>query len=182
VADDRDVSLAQLLVATALTGMMLSGLWTALDEGHRVYASGSAQVEIAQSGRIALQRLTKEIREAGYGPHPERFTAIALAEPSSLVLQQDLDGDGAILANGETITWLLRGSVLRRNAGGGAQPIINGVTEFVLTYFDAKGAVTARLPDIRVVHVRLTVGAAVPSLLSATPPYTLTTQVRLRNR
>jgi hypothetical protein len=182
VDDDRNVSLAQLLVATALTGVMLSGLWTALDEGQRVYASGSAQVEIAQSGRVGLQRLVNELREAGHGPHPERFTAIALAEPSTIVLQQDLDGDGAIFGNGETVTWLLRGSVLRRNAGGGAQPIINGVTQFLLTYLDGRGTVTTRLPDIRVVQVRLTVGAAVPSVLSATAPYTLTTQVRLRNR
>ena len=43
--------------------------------------------------------------------------AITLAEPSTIVLQQDLDGDGAIAGNGETVTWLLRGSVLRRNAG-----------------------------------------------------------------
>jgi Tfp pilus assembly protein PilW len=176
------MSLAQLLVAVALSAVMLTGLWSALDEGQRVYASGSAQAEIAQSSRIALQRLAKEIREAGYGPHPERFSAIAQADASTIVLQQDVDGDGQILANGETITWLLRGNVLRRNAGGGAQPIINGVTRFLLTYRDARGALTTRLDDIRLVQVQLTVGAAVPSMLSATAPYTVATQVRLRNR
>lgn len=176
------MSLAQLLVASAITSVMLAGLWMALDEGQRVYAAGSAQVEIAQGGRVALQRLAKEIREAGHGPRPERFVAIAVAEPSSIVLQQDLDGDGVIGGNGETITWLLRGTVLRRNTGGGAQPIVNGVTGLVFTYLDAAGAVTARLDDIRLVHVRLTVGPTVPSVLAAAAPYTLTTQVRLRNR
>lgn len=176
------MSLTELLVATALTGVMLTGLWIGLDEGQRVYASGSAQVEIAQSGRVAMQRLVKEIREAGHGPRPERFAAIAVADPSSIVLQQDLDGNGDIGGNGETITWLLRGSVLRRNAGGGAQPIINGVTGLVFTYLDATGAVAGRLDDIRLVHVRLTVGAPWPSVLDATAPQTLTTLVRLRNR
>ena len=176
------MSLAELLVATALTGVMLTGLWIALDEGQRVYASGSAQVEIAQSGRVAMQRLVKEIREAGHGPHPERFAAIAVAEPSTVVLQQDLDGDGDIGGSGETITWLLRGSVLRRNAGGGAQPVIIGVTGLAFTYLDAAGAVAGRPDDIRLVHVRLTVGAPWPSVLDATAPQSFTTLVRLRNR
>ena len=38
------MSLAQLLVASAITSVMLTGLWMALDEGQRVYAAGSAQV------------------------------------------------------------------------------------------------------------------------------------------
>ena len=176
------MSLAELLVAPALTGLMLAGLWVALDEGQRVYATGSAHVETAQSTRIALQRLAKEIREAGYGPHPERFAAIALAEPSSIVLQQDVDGDGTIAGNGETITWLLRGTVLRRNAGGGAQPIVNGVRDLRFTYLDASGAETPFPDQIRSVHVRLTVAAAVPSVLAAAPAHTVTTEIRLRNR
>ena len=56
------MSLAELLVSTALTGVMLTGLWLTLDEGQRVYAAGSAQVEMVQSGRVALQRLARERR------------------------------------------------------------------------------------------------------------------------
>jgi fumarate hydratase class II/aspartate ammonia-lyase len=42
----------------------------------------------------------------------------------------DLDNDGTTTDRGEQITWQLVGSVLRRNAGAGAQPVANGVRAF----------------------------------------------------
>jgi len=53
------------------------------------------------------------------------------------VLHSDLDGDGVVAGAGETITWHLVGKTLRRDAGGGAQPIIDGVQSFALEYLDA---------------------------------------------
>jgi len=70
-----------------------------------------------------LARLTAEIRGAGRGGHG--FDAVAVAAPEQIALQQDLDGDGVIAARGERVTWRLAGTILRRDAGGGAQPIIN---------------------------------------------------------
>src|SRR5207249_81338 len=82
---------------------------------------------------VALARLAAEIRGAGRGG--QGFAAVAVAAPEQIVLQQDLDGDGVIAARGERVTWRLDGAILRREAGGGAQPIINGVRALTLTYF-----------------------------------------------
>ena len=90
------VNLVELLVALVITGLLLGSLAGALDQGQRVYATGSAQVEVTQNTRVALARMAAEIRQAGRGPHPEVFLAIAVAEPSRIVLQQDLNGDGVI--------------------------------------------------------------------------------------
>ena len=177
------MNLAELLVATTLIGLTLGSLLTALDQGQRVYATGSAHVEVTQSARVALARMAAEIRQAGRGARPDAFSAIAVAEPSRIVLQYDLNGDGVIAGTGETVTWQLSSGVLRRNAGGGAQPIINGVKDVVFTYLDADGQRAASLDVIRSVTISVTASPThTASVLAATSALTMSTQVRLRNR
>jgi type II secretory pathway component PulJ len=177
------MNLAELLVSIALVGLVLGSLLAALDQGQRAYATGSAGVEVTQNARVALARMATEIRQAGRGPHPDRFPAIAVAEPARIVLQHDLNGDGVIAGAGETITWRLSGTVLRRDAGGGAQPIINGVTGLTFAYLDAEGQPAASLAAIRIVTIDLTAAPThTASVLAATSAHTFSTQIRLRNR
>jgi len=72
------------------------------------------------------------------------------------------------------VTYLLRGSVLRREAGAGAQPIIEGVRSLALTYFDRAGAETTEPARVTSIRIRLDVGRAGPGAL-------METQVSLRN-
>lgn len=177
------MSLAELLVALAMVGMVFAAVFGIVDHGHRLHAMGAARVESQQTARIALERLAREIRHAGEGKVGADFPAISVAEPTRVVLHFDVNGDGAIAGNGETVTWLLRARVLRRDAGGGAQPIINGVRDFALSYLDASGAATAVPADVRTVVIALTTEpdhvAADPSRRAAV---TMSTSVRLRNR
>ena len=169
------VNLAELLTVTALVGLTLSGTLAALQQGLQAYTVGAARVEAQQNGRIALERLTREIRGAGAGG--AALDAIAVAERERIVLQLDLDGDGAITRRGETVTWRLADAVLRRDAGGGAQPVVNGVRRLVLEYLDARDQ-PARAPgEVRTVAITLVTEGE-----GGTGLTTLTTQVRLRNR
>jgi len=179
VADAAGVNLAELLTALAVFALLAAGTFALLDEGQRAWASGAARAETQQSARIALARLAGEIRAAGRGG--QSFDAVALAAPSAIVLQQELDGDGVIAANGERVTWRLVGSVLRRDAGGGLQPIINGVRSLSLTYFDAAGAPTSTPSAVRSVEIALVAGPDY-SVVRSTASTVLTTRVRLRNR
>ena len=172
------VNLAELLVALALLGLTLSGMLWALEQGQQAYAIGEARVEAQQNGRIALERLTREIRAAGAGGRG--FDAISVAEPQRIVLHLDRSGDGLISQRGETITWRLLGTVLRRDAGGGAQPVINGVQSLALDYLDARGQPTRVPGAVRTVAITLTTaGGSGAGRAGAT---TFTTEVRLRNR
>jgi type II secretory pathway component PulJ len=173
------VTLAELLVALVTFGLVAAAAITLLDEGQRAWAFGAARAETQQSARVALARLAGEIRVAGRGGHG--FDAVALAAPEAIVLQQDLDGDGLIATNGERVTWRLAGTTLRRDAGGGLQPIVNGVRSLRLTYFDADGAPTASPAEVRSVEIAL---ATRPdySGVSSNASTVLTTRVRLRNR
>jgi hypothetical protein len=108
--------------------------------------------------------------------------ALSVIEPARVVLHVDRDHDG-VVGPAETITWRLAGDVLRRDAGGGAQPVANGVRALALAYFDADGLPTADPRAVRSITVSLTTRpdhAPTPT----TRPFvtTLTTEVNLRNR
>jgi type II secretory pathway component PulJ len=171
------VHLADVLTATAIAGVLLSAALTVFAQGQRAYVHGVARVESQQNARVALARMAREIRQAG----SPRLAPIAVAEPARIVVQHDLDGDGAAAARGETVTWLLSAGVLRRNAGGGAQPIINGVRALAFTYLDSAGNPTAAPAAVRVVVISLTTEPERPGAGGATQTK-LVTEVRLRNR
>jgi len=180
VADDAArVSLAELLVSLVIFALVGAAAFTLLDEGQRAWAFGAARAETQQSARVALARLTAEVRQAGRGGRG--FDAVGLAAPDAIVLQQDLDGDGVIAVNGERVTWRLVGTVLRRDAGGGLQPIVNGVSRLGLRYFDAAGAPTSVPAAVRSVEIAL-VTRPDYSVVGSTASTVLTTRVRLRNR
>jgi hypothetical protein len=175
------VHLAELLVAMAIFGGVSAAMFTVLQESLHVYAVGVSRAESQQSGRVAVERLAGEIRSAGLGPRPGTFAAIAIAEPTRIVLQRDLDGDGLIAGSGETITWRLSGATLRRDAGAGAQPVIDGVRRFALAYLDASENVVVAADAVRSVVITLETEAAW-DLADRSIVTTFTTRVRLRNR
>ena len=61
----------------------------------------------------------------------------------------------------ERVSFLLRpgDGVLRRDAGGGAQPIIDGVRRLELTYFDGAGIPTTDPAQVTAVRIRLEAGS-----------------------
>jgi Tfp pilus assembly protein PilW len=177
------VTLAELLVSLAVAGVLMAATVSLLDEGQRLYAHGAARVEAQQSARMALERMAREIREAGLAPLDPGFPAISVALPTQIVLHFDVNGDGVIAGTKETVTWSLAGRVLRRNAGAGAQPIVNGVRDLVLEYRDAARRPTTSPAEVRSVTITLTTEpdhAPADSSRSAQARYT--TEVRLRNR
>jgi type II secretory pathway component PulJ len=176
------VSLADLLTSLAILGLVLSGTFSLLLHGQRTYAEGVARVEAQQDARIALDRLAREIRQAGSGDGLAPFPAITVAERTRIVLHNDLDGDGVAADRRETVTWRLAAGVLRRDAGGGAQPIIERVREFTLAYGDERGVSTAEPAAVRSVRIVLTTGADGAPGTTRLPATTVTTEVRLRNR
>ncbi|MBI1847468.1 MAG: hypothetical protein HY294_07045 [Candidatus Rokubacteria bacterium] len=179
------MSLVELLVSLALVGGVLTATMLALDQMERAHATGVARMESQQTARIALERLAHDVRRAGFANGPSAgFAAVSIADPGQIQLQLDLNSDGVIAGPGETITWHLDGSgILRRNAGGGAQPIVNGVRAFSLDYFDGTDAPAGDPAAVRSVVASLTTAAwSGTSELAAGVSTTVQTRVRLRNR
>jgi type II secretory pathway component PulJ len=175
------VTLTDLLASLALLGLVLGGTLAVLEEGQRAWARGAARLEAQQGARVGLERLVRELRQAGAGLDADE-PALSVTEPSRLVLHVDLDGDGRATGRGETITWWLDGTVLRRSAGAGGQPVVQGIHALRLRYLDATGAPAAAPAAVRTVVVALTGGAQSVAGPPAATVATLATEVRLRNR
>jgi len=156
--DQGGWSLAELLVVVAVLGLVMAGLFMLLVSTIQSYAYGAARVEAQQAARFGLDRMARELREAGFDPKGAGFPAIAVAEPTRVVLQHDLNGNGVIDPTRDRVTYLLRDSVLRRDAGGGAQPLVEGVRSLRLTYYDRAGVETTRAAHVTSVRIRLEVG------------------------
>ena len=177
------MTLADLLVSTAVLGLTVGATVVTLEQGQRAWAVGSARVDAQQSGRAALAWLAAELRGAGQGTGPRAAPALAAVEPARVVLHVDRNGDGAIGGATETVTWRLVGDVLRRDAGGGAQPVINAVRSLALAYFDAAGAPTSDPVAVRRITITLTTRADhAPSRSTQDLAATFTTDTHLRNR
>ncbi len=177
------MTLADLLTSVSVLALIAAATLVTLEQGQRAWAVGAARVEAQQSARAALTWLATEIRAAGQGMSATGPAAISVAEPTRLVLHVDKNLDGVIAVASETIVWRLDKDILRRDSGGGGQPVINGVRALAFAYFDAAGAPTAVPAAVRTVRVTLDTGADhARSLPSAGLGATLTTEIRLRNR
>jgi hypothetical protein len=181
--DARSVTLGDLLVSMALLGLTVGTTVTLLEHGQQVWAVGATRVETQQSARAALTWLVSELRAAGQGNSGDALPALSVAEPSRLVLHLDRNRDGVIAGAAESVTWLLVGDILRREAGGGAQPVINAVRSLSFAYFDADNRATTDATAVRRIAITL---ATRPDHTRTTATQNLgailTTEITLRNQ
>lgn len=169
-------SLVDLLVALAVGGGLMASTLGLLHLGLRAWLWGSARVSAQQSARYALERMASELREAGYDPTVAGIAPVVVAEPTRIVFQRDLNGNGVVDPTRERVTYLLRPGerILRRDAGGGAQPVIEEVRELHLGYIDRTGAPTTDPAAVTAVRIRIEVGEAGAAIV-------VETQATLRN-
>jgi type II secretory pathway component PulJ len=169
-------SLIELMVAAAVMVLLMAATLGILQSGLAASVWGSRRVEAQQAVRVALERLARELRGAGYDPTSAGIEPVVVAEPARIVFQSDLNGNGVIDPTHERVTYLLRPgeTTLRRDAGGGAQPIAEGVRRFVLVYLDRDGAITSEPGRVASVGIELEGGGAKPEAV-------MTTVITLRN-
>jgi prepilin-type N-terminal cleavage/methylation domain-containing protein len=141
--NQRGFTLAELLVVTALVGLVMAGVLSLLMSSNQSYHRGTNQVEAQQAARVAMARMAQEIREAGYNPSSATtFNPVISFSATGLTIQNDWNTNGAIdntitvtdpvkgTARGEQVIYALTGTNLtRRETGvdGSAQVLISGV-------------------------------------------------------
>jgi prepilin-type N-terminal cleavage/methylation domain-containing protein len=113
-------TLAELLIACAMIGVVMGGLFSILSAGQQTYLVGSNQVETQQELRLTIQRMTNEIRHAGYcptcgtgSPAIAPFAALTGVSATGFTIQNDWDGTwtgAAGITTAGTVNYVVVGS------------------------------------------------------------------------
>ena len=139
--NERGFTLTELLVACAIIGMVMAGIFTLQQQGQSAYLWGSARVEVQQNARLALDLMTRELRSAtsitavGGNCNSSGATTITFVD----------SGSNAVVYN-------LTGTTLQRNA----IDVIAGVETFGIFCYQADGYTgTTTVGDIRSIRVQI---------------------------
>jgi prepilin-type N-terminal cleavage/methylation domain-containing protein len=173
--DERGFTLAELLTAFAVLGLVLAAVTTIHQSTLQAYVTGSNKTEVQQNARVALERMAREIRQATVNPTTgvPGLTAASGNPPSLSFYDQD---------TGLT-TYARVGTTLTRTANGIEEVVIGNVQLLTFAYWDVNGAPTAAAPNVY--RVDITVRTASEDTVVAggiaDTKAQLTTSVRLRN-
>lgn len=204
MSNERGFTLAEMLVVCAIVGLVMASLLGLVMAGQQAYWFGTTQVDAQQTVRVAIERMVKEVREAGYYPRNPDTTSCAVppcypfnaigtgATSSTLTLQYDWSGDGTSAASGtvtdpilnaargERVTYSFSsGTLTRQETGVDGTPLTlaTGISALAFSYFDEDGLATTTPADIRTVAISVTAQTANKGAY-----VTMTDRVRLRNR
>lgn len=126
--NQRGYSLTELLVTTAIIGVVMAGILVVLSGGQQAYLFGSNRVETQQNARVALDQMTRELRSS---------TSIAALTSSTDITFVWND------AAPHTIRYCLESAcpsnppvpgTLHRIFDGTKTPLIGGVNTLAMTY------------------------------------------------
>lgn len=149
----RGFTLPEMMVVCAIVGLVMASILGLVMSGQQAYWYGTTQVDAQQSLRVVVERMSKEIREAGYYPQTPNtvpsacaavpcygFDPLGSATSSSLTLQYDWNGDGSTSSGtvndpvlcatgaacrGERVTYAFSsGQLTRQETGVDATPVV----------------------------------------------------------
>jgi prepilin-type N-terminal cleavage/methylation domain-containing protein len=147
--NERGFTLAELLVASAVLGVIMLGVLLVQRQGLTAYLVGAGRVEVQQNARAALDTVLSEVRLAqsvtavpagcGTGPVPTGGggTSLSITDQSSTAVQYQLVG-----------------TTLQRNGVA----LIGGVQTLRIWCYDVSEALTATAANVRAVRIQITTG------------------------
>ena len=124
--DQRGFTLTELLVVTAVLGLIMAGVMAIQQQGQQAYVMGSNRVETQQNARVALDEITRELRSAA--------SVNTLGSATDITFTDQ---------NGVQVRYNVAGAILNRTAGGTTTPIIGGVQSLAMTYCKVWNATTS---------------------------------------
>lgn len=162
-ADNRGFSLIELLVALAISTLILGVVVSVFNTQRDSYNVQSAVTEMVQTSRAAMDLMTREIRMAGYDPSDTALSGLTVSTNTIQVLA-DLDGDGDTSDADESITYRYDPSSLEidRDTDGQSHVLAENIESFSFTCYADDGTETTTASEIRQVQLSLTARTSRP--------------------
>jgi len=176
---DQGFTLIEILVALALTSIVLTAIYTAFQSQHKTYIAQESVAEMQQNLRAAMFLMVREIRMAGFNP---RGTADASIDSTSnatcIYFNEDIRGtdandppDGATDDPTENIKYSLSASSSGNNlvrtttsnkdniscdlTAGTPSTIAENISTINFIYLDADGTTPVAPENARVVEITI---------------------------
>ena len=168
----KGFGILELIISLAIGLIILAALITTFVAQNKAYSVQEQVTEMLQAARAGMEIMGREIMMAGFDPsgnmqtsdsdsEDDDFVGISLpaSNPSSVIeIHADLNGDEDTADANEHITYAFSSGRVTRNAGSGAQTLIENVKSFSVTFWQADGETHATSDgDIRQVRVVLEV-------------------------
>ncbi|HOI95962.1 MAG TPA: prepilin-type N-terminal cleavage/methylation domain-containing protein [Syntrophobacter fumaroxidans] len=88
-------TLVELMVALALSGLVIAAVYKTLSSQQRVYTAQEQVVSTQQELRAGMEYVVRDLRMSGYNPHSIESTfGISAVTADSITFATDYDGDG----------------------------------------------------------------------------------------
>jgi prepilin-type N-terminal cleavage/methylation domain-containing protein len=167
----RGFTIAELLVALAIVGLTLAGVFTLQRQGQNAYLMGAGRVEAQQTSRFALEMMTRELRAA------RSVTAVgSCASGTTDLTFRNQDNT--------TTRYYFADSRIRRVVGEANTTLIAGVQSVTFRCYTSDGTTTtSTAANVRNIHIAVRTapedveGTASPSFQQRV----VESRVRLRN-
>jgi type IV pilus assembly protein PilW len=162
--NERGVTLIETMIALAAGAVVVGGLYVAFIFQTQIYRAQNQVVDMIGTAKAAMHILNKDLRIAGYSPMQGASVTGVTYNPTQLLLQEDLNGNGVTTDPGESIAYSYNagGLQLVRSPNGRPTDTFLNIQGFTLSYLDATGAPTTVSTNIRQVVVSLTARTALP--------------------
>src|SRR5712691_9393336 len=168
---ERGATLIELFITLALLGIILAAVCTSFVSQRKVAAVHSQRGALIQQAQAAMDLLTRELRRAGTHPTGATFTPVTYST-TQLEIRADLNGNGTTDTNNDPDEHLIyaydtTNKRITRDAGNGAQPLVEHIRAFTFQYLDSAGTATTVSSAIRQFQISITAQTA-----TADPRYT----------
>ena len=188
--DQRGFTLTELLVVTAVLGMILAGIVLVQQRGQEAYLFGSHRVEVQQTNRAALELMVRELRSAqsvtamALSPSPADLTFVTCKAP----YPSSAPATPCLPADVVTVRYQLSGTTLNRTFDGTSTALIGGVQALTMTYYHYDPLTNVTSPtavpaEVQLIRLQLQTGTEdqVGSASPGNQSSTMESLVRLRN-
>jgi Tfp pilus assembly protein PilW len=143
-----------------LLGIILRVVCTSFVSQRKAMAVQSERTVLIQQAQAAMDLLTRELRRAGTNPTGATFTPVTYSA-TQLEVRADLNGNGTTDTAADPDEHLIytydsTNKRITRNAGNGAQPLVENIQAFTFQYLDSAGNATTVNSAIRQLQISIT--------------------------